>query len=497
MRVGVFGAAIIAACVVGCSELEVQRLPAHPTSDPLVGSMTYYLPRTVITVTGTVTLNYCGPKLGPDGQPVVDKHNQEIQDLGVAIQLAPATSTEPDPDHHYSISYEKARSWTKEVNYSVNNNTNGTLQEFNGTLNDQAGPIIVAAIGAATQIGTSAALLGLPKPALVEAEQKLATPPAKPVTDICQDFRQGLDIVNKLQTDINTIRQKVPASPADATNQNAQITWELGEIDAANKRFGLVRSVSFRWVPRRTDDFSHTNGNWVSRRDVELASVIARWLTLDGRDWLFGGKSGDIGRKLRAPYRLILSMSDTMTADPRAVRETDQPSREDPTGLVVRDPVTALLRFCHLSDRDCDDGRHATFVENSTVETTEDAASRATVKLAQFGPVLIFTERSGLFENAVLDAALASDGTITKVSYHVTNSVAQGLKDVGTAAGNVGSGVSSRNSAIAADNTAAAAVQTARTNQIQAPDTYNKALADCLSNRAAIIKAGGTPVACQ
>ena len=250
-------------------------------------------------------------------------------------------------------------------------------------------------------------------------------------------------------------------------------------------------------MPRRTDDFSHTNGNWVARRNVELASVIARWLTPDGRDWLFGGKSGDIGRKLRAPYRLILSMSDTMTADPRAVRETDQPSREDPTGLVVRDPVTALLRFCHLSDRDCDDGRHATFVENSTVETTEDAASRATVKLAQFGPVLIFTERSGLFENAVLDAALASDGTITKVSYHVTNSVAQGLKDVGTAAGNVGSGVSSRNSAIAADNTAAAAVQTARTNQIQAPDTYNKALADCLSNRAAIIKAGGTPVACQ
>jgi hypothetical protein len=46
----------IIATSAGCSESEVQRLPDISPNSPLVGALTYYLPRTIITVNGTVTL---------------------------------------------------------------------------------------------------------------------------------------------------------------------------------------------------------------------------------------------------------------------------------------------------------------------------------------------------------------------------------------------------------------------------------------------------------
>lgn len=119
------------------------------------------------------------------------------------------------------------------------------------------------------------------------------------------------------------------------------------------------------------------------------------------------------------------------------------------------------------------------------------------LKVPQFGRVMVLTEKSGLFENAVLNATLNPDGTIQTIGYQSSSTLATGLSGLGQAAGNASSAITARNTAIAAKNTAEAAITTATTAQVQAPDTFNKALADCLTQAAAIVKAGGTPVPCQ
>jgi hypothetical protein len=148
-------APMFACFLFGCTDLEVFRLPAEDTA-PIEGGMSYYLPRSAITLTGTVTLSSCNPKAAATDSKFIE----------IFTSITPTISTEPDPDYHYYISYEKARSWMKEINFSVNSNPNGTLQSFNTTINDQAGPIIVAAIGAAVQVGGAVSLGLVPKPSI-------------------------------------------------------------------------------------------------------------------------------------------------------------------------------------------------------------------------------------------------------------------------------------------------------------------------------------------
>jgi hypothetical protein len=123
--------------------------------------------------------------------------------------------------------------------------------------------------------------------------------------------------------------------------------------------------------------------------------------------------------------------------------------------------------------------------------------SRQSISVAQFGRIVVLPQRSGLFENAVLGAGLNPDGSISKMSFHSSGSLTSNLGSLGTAGSNVSLGIAARNTAIGAVNTAEQAVLSARTTQVQAPDVYNKALADCIANQAAITKAGYTPVPCQ
>lgn len=124
------GTAVAALLLSGCTDLAVYPLQPQANSPPLVGDLTYYLPRTAITLTGTATLKTCEAK--PNGKGGVTPN------IEVTTTLTPVQSTEPDPEAHYHISYEKSRSWMKEINFSINNTQGGTLQTFNGTINDQA-----------------------------------------------------------------------------------------------------------------------------------------------------------------------------------------------------------------------------------------------------------------------------------------------------------------------------------------------------------------------
>jgi hypothetical protein len=473
-------APFFACFLFGCTDLEVFRLPTDDTG-PIQGGMSYYLPRSAITLTGTVTLSKCDPARAPGDPKFIE----------VSASVTPVISTEADPDYHYFISYEKARSWMKEINYSVNNNANGTLQSFNTTINDQAGPIIVAAIGAAAQIGGAVGLGLVPRPGFAPqlTAEEIKVP--KGIADNCSQYLSD-DAYKALQTIIEQKKLKktytdAPAVGAAEAAAQAQAAQEAqSKIDAANKT--LTRSFSFKWLPSLRDSYETYDELQVLDKKIDFTPMTAKWFNL--------AMYPKFKPPASPPIHIMLEVQKSTMGKPGINDAADPSHYAESDGLIIRDPASATLRICKEADKACT-SRAAIQVSNRLVDTTDDSTPRMALKLPQFGRVMVLTSKSGLFENSVLNATLNADGTIATIGFHYSNTLATGLSGLGTAASTASSAIAAQNTAIAARNTATAAMTTATTANLQAPDTYNKALADCLTQRAAIIKAGGTPVACQ
>jgi hypothetical protein len=101
--------------------------------------------------------------------------------------------------------------------------------------------------------------------------------------------------------------------------------------------------------------------------------------------------------------------------------------------------------------------------------------------------------RNVLFQTSTAALTVAADGSIANVGTPSSSAAAAGFTAASGAANAQASAIAARNTAVAGQNTAAAAQTAAATYA----DTVNKALADCLTQQAAIVKAGGRPVACQ
>jgi hypothetical protein len=315
------------------------------------------------------------------------------------------------------------------------------------------------------------------------------------------DVNTALDKIDKLKKAKQDITLAPAIGPLEVAAQAQAIQGIQSEIDAATKKEKLARSFSFRWVPPDSDDRPTAYGNyWIVDRPIPIATLVYQWFLPGGKDWLDGKQESDVKetkksdddlrKNLTSPFHVTLAILKSTTGR-SMVR-----SRNASDGLIVRDPATATLSICRDVKKNCSISTPIQ-TDNRLVETTEDTNPRMALRIPQFGRVMVLTERSGLFENAVLNATLNPDGTISTIGYHATSTLAAGLASLGTAAGNATTAVAAQNTAIAAGNTAAAAVTTATTAKVQAPDTYNKALADCLAQSATILKAGGTPVPCQ
>lgn len=467
--------------VAGCAHLAVYPLPAATDNPPLDGDISYYLPRTSITLSGTTTIKKCDVTWN-------NKERRYTADIQATATVTPLQSTEPDPDAHYYISYKRARSWMKEINYSVTNTPGGMLQTFNGTINDQVGSDVVAAIGTVVQIGGAIATAGAGAPATARVAPKLVKPPA-PIY-CTQDVIDGLKEV-QTQTDVIKNAQGMhPRNAAEMAVQAQEISSAQSAIDAAMKKYGLVRSFSLKWVPRDGDAAVFENLQYdFFAREMDLTSVIKAWFSPDGQAWL----GSPAASQLTSPFLA------TLVVDRRSMGTTPAAFKSPPkelNGLVIRDPAKAVLRLCRIADPGCVP-QGAAIPDNSIVDNTYDIGARIALALPQFGRIMQLPEHSGLFENANLTVALNADGSVSTIGYHSASTAATGATGLGTAAAGITSGLAARNTAIGAVNTAAAAQTTANINKVQGPDTYNKALADCLAQQKTIRQAGGTPVSCQ
>jgi hypothetical protein len=484
LRGAIYGCWVLLGCnsLIGCVNLAVYPMKPQADNPPLVGDLAYYLPRTAITLTGTTTIKKC------NAAPVTKA--TFAPDIEVTTTLTPLQSTEPDPDAHYYVSYEKSRTWMKEINFSVANTPSGMLQTFNSTINDQVGADVVAAVGTVVQIGGAVATGGVTAPGLLRIKVDVE-PPAYCSPEVIA----GLKEVETQSASLKRAQAEQPHDAAGLAAQTLEIQTAQGAIDGATKKYKLTRSFSFKWVPKLADLKADAFPNRFIATEVDVSPVIRDWFSNAGQAWLDQLlKSGDSRQSpVTSPFLITLGV------DARSMGNPSPPIADYSKslgGLVLRDPAKATLRVCRVLDPDCLVNA-AAIPENMLSETTNDIGARLAVVLPQFGRTMVLPEHSGLFDNATLTATLNADGSISTIGYHAVSTAAAGLTGIGSAAGGVTSGVAARNTAIGAYNTAAAAQTTANINQIQGPDVYNKALADCLAQQKAILAAGGTPGACN
>lgn len=152
-------------------------------------------------------------------------------------------------------------------------------------------------------------------------------------------------------------------------------------------------------------------------------------------------------------------------------------------GIVLRNPAIGTARLCSGACPSADDGK--------PTDTTPVLAELDNIGVPQYGKRIVMPFKNVVLQNTTLAITLAADGTITSLGTHDMGTTNTVLTAVGTDAQAAASALQARASAITAGNTAAQAAA-------QMPDTVNKALADCLTQRNTIISLGGTPtVPCQ
>ncbi len=142
--------------VASCETLEVKKEFANKTDQspeidaaPLKDRFIYALPETEITVTGTVALNDC------DGTVVAPPDGEQAPPVDVSETFTVASSAIADPTKQYGIPYAKLGNWAKGLSLSVGTYANKALQNINGTITDQSGPIAISAVQAIVGIGVA------------------------------------------------------------------------------------------------------------------------------------------------------------------------------------------------------------------------------------------------------------------------------------------------------------------------------------------------------
>jgi hypothetical protein len=512
-----------AALLAGCADIEVEPLRTDGAAAPLAGKFTYFLPRTALDITVGVTVTQCGSlsTLDDTGAP----------DGGVRVKtsITAVPVLEADPAAGYVIDYDAARSWMKEINFTVGTTSGKVFQSFNGTINDQSGPIALAALTAAVQIAGAAAIPGVGSVAAashfsVSGRFPLATaiPLAPPHDDkdyCTTDVQKALATVIADQATVKRLKKKIEdtleKSSGSKQDDSDVSRWSQAVValqsEIADKTAkALQKSVQKKWTPSPSD-FSQnkTDLPWYATYQVPINTLLAPMLSDSGKAWyadVTNNGPDDKGAafyKAHVPATIIVALDPHFYFDETASGTDKFLKAPKIKGLLVRDPAIGFMQKCTAGDdrpklklKDGawifeDDAVHCKLPSFDTIDASPDGddASRTALSVPQAGRVLVYDMHSGVFENATLTVTLNTDGTIQSVGTHDLSTAAAGFGTLAAAASAAASGE-------AAHNTAVGAVNTATLNQIQLPDNVNKALADCGTQAATAIKNGNTPVPC-
>ncbi len=556
LALSALGAACLAACTT--ANLYVRRLDPDAAGTPvgaltahniaLSGDASYYLPQAAITLTGTVTLESCGYTRKP--------HNMKVSAV-----VTPVITTEPDPRYHYAVSYAKSRSWRRAVNITLASqagyfqNFNGTVTDQVGP-DVVAGLTTAVQIAGAIVVGTAGvspvARAVAPENLTVEklrSSKATKRAKAKPkvtrktvstaidtligegVIPTVKQIRVTLEVDRTFDQRIRVFQQSILGKPLCSSRARKVLsrkdivaaemklqslehstphtsvgltenTTKIQKVEAAltalRAKYLLTQSFSFRWVPREgnLDQNNAAGPYYMLWKTVPISSIVDPWLSHAGEArWsCHCGVANPLN-----PFVMTLFI-DARTMGAMPVAKT----LDHPGGLLIRDPAHASLRVCRqLANAgstclaNAGSLKKAAPIDGEMIPTSEDIGGRLAVILPQMGRFIVLPEQSKLFESDTLQVSMNADGSIASISDNSSSTAATGIAGVGTAASNAQSALAAQATAISSLNTANAAVTTAEATQMEAPDTYNRTLADCLTQQAAVTQAGGKPVPCQ
>jgi hypothetical protein len=526
------------ACLYGCASLQVERVDNAGVNAPMKGKFTYFLPRSAINIALSVTVSQCG-KLVAD--PTADEYKKAPPDPSAVKFKTTATlssAIEADPNFEYAIDVDAARTWTKEINFTVNTNANKTFSSFNGQINDQAGPTILAAATSAIQILGAVSVPVVPGLNLadeaVNAETYLQIPtptlspiiivPAKldgetlcshAVRDTLPKVARDQVEIQALTDEIKAYRKKLSTGAAAPGKLDPTLTWAAAvtalQADVATLSAKLTVSINYKFVPRSDDPFTlATDGySYIELFRTPINALVMKLLSDDGTAWYKNLANANdaswLGVHMPAVFSLAIDRR-TYFNEIAYKQAGKQVNYDTPDGLLIRDPAVGFVQNCTVTaqpgvpaGQEKSDGASfmpiLKFCDQPQLNLTEttangDGSTRLAVTAPQLGRVLVLDESSALFENDSLGVNLNADASIQSVSTHDISSAATGFSSLGTAASDASSAIASRNTAVSSQNTALS-------TQVQLPDTINKARADCYTQATAVTAAGGKPVDCK
>lgn len=353
--------------------------------------------------------------------------------------------------------------------------------------------------------------------------RELNQPGAPPPKFCSENVRKGLGKIAEAKRKFNDAKAKLSGKDDDA-KLTELITNLQSSIKSINQRYALTRTFVVTWTPSRSDlpalpqddtKRSAASTNYVIAHDIDLYGYLKQhdiWFTpeafayFDARAKSLGNATQHDGEEDAIIYQLTKPLTASLAIRAWTVGcghgeqalhhlatcDWDK-GKDQPSGLVYRDPALATLRLCRgtCPPSGQSDGHDLLGAPGSIVDTSADLAPPLTnLAIVQLGRVYEQPLRNVMFETSSVSLATGVDGSLTSVGTKDSSAAAAGFSSLGAAANAQMQATSSRNTAIGAQNAAAVA-------NASYADTVNKAKADCLDQQAKIIKAGGTAVPCE
>jgi hypothetical protein len=361
---------------------------------------------------------------------------------------------------------------------------------------------------------------------------------ARKATEICSpEIHKALEDIATQQRQISKANSKPtdqasqpPPPGSTGTNTSAApqpnpiVTKAQARIAAISAENHLTRQFTGTWTPTRDElaGAPRDGGLYIMTSKIELFEklVSVYWLSSDGVAYVKSNPDKNVVlSNLTKPLVVQLFIRPWTVGRDFYERTLDgQPGTPMPrgyrSGIVYRDPALSLLRTCLdvcggalIPQPPGATPKNPALIapgvatsedlDNDLVETTTDVSAPILVPIVQLGRLYVQPLRNVLFQTSAAALTVGTDGSIASVGTQSSSAAAAGFTAAGGAATAQANAIAARNTAVAAQNTAGAAQTTATTAAATFADTVNKALADCLTQQAAIVKAGGRPVACQ
>lgn len=184
--------------------------------------VSYFLPKTRVTLTLSLVLRNCGQMYDPTGKKIAKLNSSDLDSPQVAASLTVAASGVADRSARYDFSASNLQSWRVKRNLDLTLNDNGTLAGLNSTSTDQTASIFGSVLKFVASIVVPLAAEGAVSPYQCNKDSAAADLEAR-----------------TLEARIAALRDKMlTTDKADSTK------WkdDLGLIDTLATRVGTLRT---------------------------------------------------------------------------------------------------------------------------------------------------------------------------------------------------------------------------------------------------------------